>query len=768
MIFDLGVPLDRSEQEFLKELSRKRPVELIAPHFLAEGIYNAFGGKNYLEESDFQEIEFIDKKFFSSKLFKESEPEETENSLKESRLSQNIFDGKDKETVKDIFEPSSLSNGVDKGGSRLNPDCRFFQRRFDTSLSEVKEAMTQVCQWLDQGLSEDQIVLLAPDIEDYWFSLKPHLEREGIIFKKSYSAVLIDFPEVLFWFSRLRLHLGFFSFPDLETAHFYTAPRRAFSDFYSLFSKVPERELSKSLLNRKKTRNRDDKVTGTEFIKWGVSFWPQRGKPELLELALDSFKDFPLTENLKWTAWLRVLEGGLFSLKKELVEESPEGIACLSLNAVHSIKSPYVFILGLDQDSLSLSSGEMGEEDMEALSYDLGFPLSFSHPRQRELNLLWFLQSTSLKEVIFSFSDLDFSGVSKTPSLLWTLCEEVFSAKKEPEKKKAEETGHLGAVLKTVNTSPLFSKEFHQSKEIAEGDFFQKNRNHFSGSSLKKYAECPFAYAVEYIFNFSHFEGTDRELSPLDSGKLTHHLLEKLFTREDFSNWKEKEVDNLIEDLRPKESKFIHDSQWTVVKNTLQKTAFQILEEEARIFKDFPGLKVLKQEQEVECYWNRELKDFATEGDILFKGRIDRLDYDPSTQSYFIRDYKNSVNQINHIDKWMSKREMQLLLYALVLEKGLIKELPEGKVRVLDYYSYRNLNHKGYVEKGSPFERIFGRRWKGKKDRKVLEEAFQWLKGEVHNILNAIERGKFSPEPSDKKICERCSWRTWCRAPHLN
>ena len=88
----------------------------------------------------------------------------------------------------------------------------------------------------------------------------------------------------------------------------------------------------------------------------------------MLELALDSFKDFPLTEKLKWTAWLRVLEGGLFSLKKELVEESPEGIACLSLNAVHSIKSPYVFILGLDQDSLSLSNGEMGEEDMEALS----------------------------------------------------------------------------------------------------------------------------------------------------------------------------------------------------------------------------------------------------------------------------------------------------------------------------------------------------------------------------------------------------------------
>ena len=121
-------------------------------------------------------------------------------------------------------------------------------------MGEIKGAMTQVHQWLDQGLSEDQIVLLAPDIEDYWFSLKPHLEREGIAFKKSYSAGLIDFPEVLFWLSRLRLHLGFFTFPDLETVHFYTAPRRGFSDFYSLFSKSAGKRAFKKSFKQKENK----------------------------------------------------------------------------------------------------------------------------------------------------------------------------------------------------------------------------------------------------------------------------------------------------------------------------------------------------------------------------------------------------------------------------------------------------------------------------------------------------------------------------------
>ena len=758
VIFDLGVPPDRSEQELLKELSKKKPVELIAPHFEKEAPYYTLGGKNYLEESDFQKIELINKKPLSSSEFpKENKQKESKNLKKRTNSFPN---GNNTEEQGISPEMSFLSQGF-HGETFAS---RFFQRRFHSSLSEVKGAIAQIHKWLNQGLSEEQIVLLAPDIENYWFCLKPHLERENISFQKSHSAALIDFPETLFWLSRLRLHLGFFTFPYLETGHFYKKPTRSFSDFHSLFSKVPERKLSHGLLKREKIRNKKDKVTGKEFIKWASSFWPQTGSPELLELALESLKNFPLREQLKWAAWLRVLEQGLFSLNKELVEESPQGLSCLSLNAVHSIRSSYVFILGLNQDALSLSNNGMGEEDMEALSYDLGFPLSFAHPRQREWNLLWFLQSTSLKEVVFSFSDLDFSGLSQTPSLLWTLSPEIFSAKKDLEK-ESEQLKVAPKALYTISSSP---EEGRQEKHTLEKGVFKKTREHFSGTALKKYAECPFAYAVEYIFNFRHFEGMDRELSPLDAGKLMHSLLEKLFIGKDFLSWKEKEIDSLIESLKPKKIKFIHDSQWTVVKKTLKKTALQILEEEVKIFKTFPDLKVLGQEQEVTCYWNLELKDFAPEGDILFKGRIDRLDYEPSTQSYFIRDYKNSVDQINHINRWTDKKEMQLLLYALILEKGLIKGLPKGKARVLDYYSYRDLNHKGYVEKGSPFEGIFGTRWQGQRDRKVLEDAFQWLKTEVHNILNSIEKGEFAPEPSNKQICERCSWRTWCRAPHLN
>ena len=759
VIFDLGVPSDKWEQEFLKELAKKQTVELIAPHFKEKDVHSILSAQNYIEESDFQEVE-------------------------------------------SFTSPSSDSPQKPPKGTKLKaflpqkkPLPLFIKNRYETSLIEVKEAVAQICRWRKQGTLENEITVLAPDMEDYWFCLKPHLEQEGISFKKGHSVALMDFPEILFWFSELRLHLGFLSFSDLETKSFYKPPAVSFSAFHSLFAKVPERELSGKLLNKKKVKNRENKITGKEFIKWGVSFWPESGREELLQEALESFQEFPLEAELKWEAWLRVLESGLFSSKKELEEESSQGISCLSLNAIHAVRGAYVFIMGLDQDSLLSSSGKLAQEDMEALSIDLGFPLSVPHPRHKELNLLWFLQSSSLKQVILSVANRNFSGTHQTPSLLWMLYEQLSTKKGELIEKSSEKlTLGENSFPTKQETPPDFASPCTEKKPIKmlllekrcqkksenliqtkaafpEGSF-QKYRNHFSATSLKRYTECPFAYAVEYVFNLRHFEKTDRELSPLDSGKISHLLLETLLKKKNFLTWTEDEIsqsiDHLLDDIKRKETKSIHISQWAVIKKTLLETALRFLEEETLLFNKVPGLQILGQELKVECYWSHENKEFSKKGNILFKGRIDRLDYEPSTQSYFIRDYKNSVDQINHIDRWAEKKELQLLLYAFLVENELISGLPKGKVRVLDFYSYRDFKHKGYIEEGSPFEELFGSRWRGKKNRKVLESAFIRLKNEIYDILTSIDKREFSPQPSDKKNCERCSWRKWCRAPHLN
>ena len=762
VIFDLGVPSDQWEQEFLKELSKKHSVELIAPHFVKKDICNILNDKTCLEESDFQEIKLVD----------------------------NLLSEKLSAKTKDKF-----SSDQQKSSSLL------VKKRWETSLIEVKESVAQVRNWLNQGVTENEIALLAPDIENYWFCLKPHLNQEGISYKKSHSVTLIDYPEILFWFSELQLHLGFLTFTDLETKYFYTNPVRSFSEFHSLFAKVPEREFSKKLLNKKKIKSSDAKIKGKEFIRWSASFWPKTGRSELLELALKSFQEFPLEAELRWGAWLKILKSNLFSSTRELEEESPQGISCLSLNALHSIRGSHVLIMGLDQDSLLSPLSSSRQEDMEALSNDLGFPLSFPNPKQMELNLFWFLQSSSLKEVILSVADMDFSGSHRTASSLWRLYGESFLEKenKKSSVKKGELTTQKNEPLiikmkqpakkpkdmlqqkkslknvqfKNISTIDSLVSNSHWNKESEDLSIsLKKNKRQFSGASLKKYAECPFAYAVKYDFNLYHTEKADREVSPLETGTLTHYLLKKLLNKKNFLNWKDNEVtwlvDHLIETIKKKEIKSVHNNQWSIIKTTLKEIALRFLEKEALLFKKIPSLQVLGQELKLECYWEQEKRDFSQKGDFLFKGFIDRLDYEPSTQSYYIRDYKSSVSQINHIDRWIEKKEIQLLLYALILENGLIKELPKGKVRALSYYSYKDFNHKGYVEEGSLFEEFFGNRWQGKKGRKVLETIFRNLKEEIHNILNSIDNREFSPKPFDEKICEKCSWRKWCRAPHLN
>ena len=88
IIFDLGVPSDKWEQEFLKELSKKHSVELIVPYIMSKNIYNILNTKNYLEESDFQEIDIINDPLSSpqKKLSEELKEKAHSNQRKSSFL----------------------------------------------------------------------------------------------------------------------------------------------------------------------------------------------------------------------------------------------------------------------------------------------------------------------------------------------------------------------------------------------------------------------------------------------------------------------------------------------------------------------------------------------------------------------------------------------------------------------------------------------------------------------------------------------------------
>ena len=798
-----------------------------------------------------------------------------------------------------------------EGGRR-----QIFVQTSETALKEAARATSQARQWRDQGAQEEEIAFIAPDIEEHWHALEFYLKKEGLTAQKGGEYVLADREEVLVWLSLLRFHLSLHNFSDMETAFFHKAAfKRRFSKFYSDFWTAPSRDLSRRLFfQQEKRRDGQALCSGKEFLKWAASLWPESLGPqslgpqslgpeslgpkslgpeslgpkkslgpspletsslesnsvgpdsfdgEILERSLQTFSA-PLEERLRYANHLSLLEAGLFAPRSDGAEPD-RGIVCLSLNAVSAVRAPFVFIMGLNKNALVHDERRDGRRELARISLDLGFPLSFPDPHEQEKNLLWLLQSDSIKSAVLSFASSNFQGEAQTPSLLWMRCKkhqleredsqtaqhakaDGASASLAPQMQASAGASPLpqapqktienppgppyqgGRRKKTCSPKPLNPAPPYQGgrrlserqdlqnrssqTDIKEGrgdgslkapspspEYFLLDQ--FSPSSLKDYARCPYIYWAEHVLKAKPPEPTERELSPLQTGGLMHKLLERLFNPDksgkDFRDLEKADIDSFIEELKPEESCFIEKGQWGIVKRELFQSATALLENEQKLLQSCPDLKTVGVEVKAEGFWSRSKKRFLPpappasaevsaealagsadpagsgaepgEDDIFFKGRIDRIDYDPASQSFLIRDYKGSIDMMRHIACWPSpeKEELSLLLYAMAVEEGLIEDLPPGKVRGLAFYSYKNLEVKGYAEKGGPFEAVFPLRGRGwKKERRFLEQTFEKAKGKIEDILSAVGRGEFAPRPADPATCGSCAYNKQCRAPHLS
>ena len=148
---------------------------------------------------------------------------------------------------------------------------------------------------------------------------------------------------------------------------------------------MPDRDLAKKILFKGKIRSPNEKMTGCQFIEWALSFWPKEAEASLLDMVSKTFLKFPMKEFLKASAWLNVFESELLALEMELEKEDNKGISCLSFNALHSAKCAYIFIMGLDEESLKNSFlGILNDSERKDILNNLGFPLPFSHPKEKE------------------------------------------------------------------------------------------------------------------------------------------------------------------------------------------------------------------------------------------------------------------------------------------------------------------------------------------------------------------------------------------------
>ena len=639
-----------------------------------------------------------------------------------------------------------------------------------TSLEEVKSVVAQVRYWLDSGVPEKHIALLAPSIEDYWFCLDPYLRRENIPVKKNTLVSLWNFPEVKYWISYLRCLLGFEEFSDLEITSFYKDPKMNFSQFRSIHYLFPERDKVTDL--RLKKEDPEQEITGREFIDWAISFYPYNGQKDIVNSILQQFQKSILDLSLKREQWLRYLILCTSSQREqELQKENPEGISCLSLNALSSVEASHVIFLGLDEESLKTRSlTALTSRDKSSLLQELGFPLPFFHSGEEESYLFWFLQSSFLKEVVLNSSEFNFSGEGKNKSsfLLWFLKE--YNVPKNIQKTQnvwdnQRKQKDVRSILSGLNYKSEDIQFFSHSLNPKENFYQNPNPLTLSYNSLSNYIKCPFVYATSKIFYMEKNEEIKMDVSPKDFGNWVHQLLINLMNEKfEFS---EDYIEKIKETLDLK-NHLSREESWEVIKYRLELIYKKVLEKEKKLREALPDLKTKGVEVLLspQTYWNQKKACFDKTG-IPVTGQIDRIDYSLKNKEYVLIDYKAGAEA--HLGSWKNNHDFQLLLYARALEKGLIESFEAHSVKALLYYGYKQLDVKGYIEKGSEYEPFLSKKSNYPlKNREELEENFKWMEELIQSAVTDMQKGHFSPAPKDEKKCKGCERRLWCRASHLN
>jgi ATP-dependent helicase/DNAse subunit B len=261
----------------------------------------------------------------------------------------------------------------------------------------------------------------------------------------------------------------------------------------------------------------------------------------------------------------------------------------------------------------------------------------------------------------------------------------------------------------------------------------------------------------------------DFDIDRRTRGQLAHSLLEKLCQEPRRFDWTDEEIHLLLESLREATGMLTMDSfVWQGLKERHLKLARKFLRAEQDWLRQFPKTRVLATEKSFEFSWDLEKQTVAKTGVWKIRGRIDRIDHDGEGHLVLI-DYKMSAGDYKHHGKWIEKNQLQLALYILAIEEGVIEGIPPQEVVGAFYYVLKNMNRdKGLKLEGSPAT-LFNLDRKGNKiTAEKKEELIRQLKGVIQDVIINMQQGSFRAQPLEPEKCGECNWKNLCKAPHLN
>ncbi|WP_413568617.1 PD-(D/E)XK nuclease family protein [Bdellovibrio sp. HCB117] len=653
--------------------------------------------------------------------------------------------------------------------------------RFSGMLAEIKHSVGQVREWLDEGKSPESIAIVAPDIETYWPVLQSYLQEEGIPVQKDITHKAQSLPSVTRWLALLRSKSGRLSSSDLEISFFdkEESQELRYEEFRSLFKSLYVNEdLARNETVYKVFHEQLD-LTGVlsrdEFVAKALMYWNSAETDivqvilrELLQNAISSTK-------LIWKEWLSYLESIVAAKEYTLEKGHPRGIMVTKLMSAHSEKAQYRIFVGLTDEALrARNKTQLSGQDYFELAKDIGFYLD--NPDQSDLDFeLRLLAEAESTHDIFCFGATDLSGSLCSPCTFWMSLSGDHESLNLPKETRWDELQHSD---QTAGRPWVDARKENIERRIQQDmgkmeleNIQVPNLPRISASSVESFLECPFVFAAQRYFKLKDLPDIDLDVDHRTRGQLAHALFEKLTAEPMRFNWTTEELDQVLEEIKTeKKLLFADDRLWKPFKKKHIHLGQRFLEFEKRWRDEFKKTRTLAREKRFEFYLDPVTEEISREPkDNCFRisGQIDRIDGDGVSQ-LVVLDYKSSAGGISSHASWFKNRELQLLFYMWVIEKGLLEDVG-GEVIGLFYYVFRNFERKGFK-----IEDFAGGLFPSskRKDKNATAESKEKYLSEFSTVLmgtlDRIKKGESQAKPADFKTCSGCEWRRQCRAPHLN